>query len=117
MAERSNDEALDLFADLLEPVAEIITDQEVIDALQNDGKWIKAIKPAIKNHKSAVVEILARVDGVEPSEYKVNVVALPIKLLNLLNKPELKELFTSQAQENAAGSFGLATENIEDGVK
>lgn len=113
---RTNDEALDLFADLLEPAAEIIGDKEVADILKSGDKPIKAIKVAIKKHKSAVVEVLARIDGVEPSKYEVNVLTLPVKLIELLNRPEVQELFTSQGQENAAGSFGSVTENTEDGA-
>ena len=117
MKTRTNEDALELFADLLEPAAEIFTDKEVVEILQSGEKPIKAVKIAIKNHKSAVIEMLARIDGIEPEDYKVNIISLPVKLLNLLNKPELQDLFTLQGQEIDVGSSGSATENTKDGVK
>lgn len=112
----SNEEALDLFADILEPAAEIFSDKAISAALNNNEKPIKAIKIAIKNHKTALIEILARLDGKDPKDYHVGVLTLPLKAIELLNKPEVQSLFMSQAQKTDAASSGLATENIEDGV-
>ena len=116
MAERTNEEALDLFADLLEPAAEILSDPELSKTLQSSGKAVKAVQLAIKNHKEAVIQILARIDGVNPADYKVNALTLPIKLINLLNRPEVKELFTSQGQNGGNVSSGSATESIKGGA-
>lgn len=113
---RTNDESLELFADLLEPVASILADGEVLNALQSGGPMIRAVSLAIKRHKTEVVEVLARIDGEDPATYKVNIVALPFRLLNILNSPEVKDLFTGLEQSNAAVSSGPATENTEDGA-
>ena len=112
-----NEKKLEQFADLLEPFAEILADEEVSKRLQKGGKPIKAIAYAIKNHKAEVISILATMDGVSPDEYKFNGFVVTKKLFGLLNNPEIQELFTSQGQNDAAGSFGSVTENIEDGVK
>lgn len=112
---RSNEEALDLFADLIEPAAEILSDPKVQNAIQSGGKPATAVKWAIKNHKQAVIEILARVDGIPVDEYSVNVFTLPKKLVELMNLPEVQELFTGQAL-NVNASSGSATVNTEDGV-
>ena len=113
--QRSNEEALDLFADLLDPAAEIILDNDIISVFRNGGKPIDAVKAAIKNHKAAVIEILALIDDVPVEDYRVNVLALPVKLLRLFNQPEIKELFIGQSQKSAASS-GSAMENTEDGA-
>lgn len=113
---RTNEEQLELFADLLEPAAEIIGDTEVGEVFQKGGKPIAAVKLAIKNHKAAVVEILARLDGVDPKEYEVpGPLTLSLKLFKLFSTPEVTELFTGQSQSVAA-SGGSATENIGDGA-
>lgn len=110
---RTNEEQLDLFADLLEPVGEIITDKAVSEKLQA-GKMGAAIKAAIKAHKSAVIEMLAALEGVPVDEYVVpGPLGMLKKLLDLLNNPEVKELFIGQGQQNAAASVGSATENTE----
>lgn len=111
-----NEKALDLFADLLEPAVEIIGDPNVAAILQDGGAPARAAKVAIKNHKNAVVEILARLDGCEPKDYKVNILLLPIKFMQLINKPEIQELFTLQAQKDDAASSGSATVTIKDGA-
>jgi len=115
MPERTNEEALDLFADLLEPAAEILTDTEVMDAFDKDR--IKGIKLAIKTHHSAVIEMLARIDGKDPAAYKVNLLALPARILGFFNRPEINVLFTLQDQKTASAFSGPATENTEDGVR
>ena len=113
MRERTNEETLDLFAFLLEPVAELLADQNLVDLLKNSTP-IKAVQFAVREHKKAVIEILARLDGAEPDEYKVNLIQIPIKLLKLLNDPQVQELFSSQDQQTAAASSGPATENTEE---
>ena len=116
MSQRSNEEELELFADLLEPAAEILTDNAVRGVLQGGGKPITAIKYAIKNHKKAVIEILARIDGVPVEEYRISAIALPIKLLQLVNRPEVEELFSSAGQMSDAARSGSHMENTEDGA-
>lgn len=116
MAEHTNDEQLELFADLIEPAAEILGDEEVGEIFKSGGKPITAVKLAVKKHKAAVVEILARLEGEEPSQYKVpGPVSLALKLFKLFSTPEIAELFTGQSQSVAA-SGGSATENTGDGA-
>lgn len=96
MSERSNEESLDLFADLLEPVSEILVDPEIAELWKSDAKRVSIVSKAIKNHKQTIIKILSLIDGVPEAEYKVNLLTLPIKVLNLLNNPMVQELFTSQ---------------------
>ena len=112
-----NEKKLEQFADLLEPFSEILADSEVSELLQNSEKPVKAISKAIKLHKKEVISILATLDGVSPDEYKFNAFIVTRKLLNLLNSPEIKELFISQGQSDDAGSSGSVTENIGGGVR
>ena len=114
---RTNEEQLELFANLLEPAAEIIADKEVAAILKGKGKAITAVKLAIKNHKSAVIELLAVLDGVPVEDYIVpNPAALTMKLINLLNSEEMKDLFTLPGQTNAAASSGSAMDNTKGGA-
>ena len=112
MAEKTlreqNEEALDLFADLMEPAAEILADPEVGGKIGTGVAPVKIIVPAIKNHKGAVIEILARLHGQEPDSYKVNVMMLPIELTRLLNKPEVRDFLSSLAQNADEGVSGSA---------
>ena len=113
MRNLTNEESLDLFADLIDPAAEILQDAEIVELARRGKAPILMVKAAIKNHKDAVIQILAAVDGVPANEYKVNLLRLPIKLLELFNTPEVQELFTLQGQQTAPASSGSATENTE----
>lgn len=116
---RTNDDKLELFADVLEPAGRIISDKAWALKWQT-GDRIGAIREAIKSHKADIVEILARIDGVEPAEYQIDGLALFMRLVTLLNRPDLEPmsgLFTSQAQNGDKESSGPATANTEDGAK
>lgn len=111
----SNEDVLDRFADMIEPVAEIIADTEVQQAAKS-GTKAQMAAIAIKRHKQAVIRILAISDGVPVEDYKVNPFAIPVKIIALLNKPEVKDLFIVQAQTNEDGASGPAMANIGDGA-
>ena len=114
---RSNEEKLELFADLIEPAAEIMGDKEVAKMLQGGGRPAKAVKLAIKNHKQAVIELLARLDGYDPKDYVVpSPIGLAVKLVNLFSSAEMKDLFTVQGQNETADDSGSAMESTGDGV-
>ena len=110
LSEYQGEAALDLLADLIEPAGEIMSDKEIGDVFQENR--FKAIGMAIKNHKKAVMQIMATMDGVPVEEYKCNVFTLPLKIIEILNDPELVQLFTCQGQTGDAKSSGSASANI-----
>ena len=112
LSEYQGEAALDILADLIEPAGEIMSDKEIGDVFKKNR--FKAIGLAIKNHKKAVMQIMATMDGVPVDEYKCNVFTLPVKILELLNDSELIRLFTYQGQTGDANSSGSASENIEE---
>ena len=112
LSEYQGEAALDLLADLIEPAGEIMSDKEIGEVFNKNR--FKAIGLAIKNHKKAVMQILATMDGVPVEEYKCNVFSLPVKILEILNDPDMIQLFQYQGQTGDANSSGSASENIED---
>ena len=112
LSEYQGEAALDVLADLIEPAGEIMSDKEIGDAFKENR--FKAIGLAIKNHKKSVMQILATMDGVPVDEYKCNVFTLPVKILEILNDPDLVQLFTYQGQTGDANSSGSASENTEE---
>ena len=98
LSDVENEQALDTLAEIIEPVATILADESVKEIFRNEPK-LKLVAYIIKNHKREVIEILARLDGADPAEYRFNLVTLPKKVLELLNDPGLADLFTLQAQE------------------
>ena len=85
-----------MLADLIDPVAEILDDKEISAALQSGKAPAKAIKLALKNHKRAVLDMMAAIDGEDPETYQPSLFVLPKRLLDLLNDPEVQQLFASQ---------------------
>ena len=112
LSEYQGEAALDLLADLIEPAGEIMSDKEIGEVFKKNR--FRAIGLAIKNHKKAVMQILATMDGVPVDEYKCNVFSLPVKILELLNDPEMIQLFQYQGQTGDANSSGSASENTEE---
>ena len=112
LSEYKNEEALDLLADILEPVAHIFADKDFVEQLQTNK--MSAIQHVIRNHKSDVLTIMARLEGVSVDEYQCTIFTLPMALINMLNDPDLIDFFKSQGLKINEESFGSATENIED---
>ena len=111
LSEFKDDAALDLIADIIEPATEILADPAIKEAFSRSK--LAAIKVAIKNHKSAIKEIIARLDGKKPEEYHFTALSLPVKLLSLLNDPELQQLFTLSGRTEGENACSSASENTE----
>ena len=103
--------ALDVFVNIIDPASEILTDDKLQQLVRKNATRMELVKVAIKNHKKAVIEILAALEGKTPEEYEVSVLTLPAKLIEIFNDPELVSLFQLQGQTQT--SSGSATENIE----
>ena len=112
LSEYQGEAALDILSELIEPAGEIMSDKEIGEVFKENR--FKAIGLAIKNHKKAVMQIMATMDGVPVDEYKCNVFSLPVKILEILNDPEMIQLFQYQGQTGDAKSSGSASENTEE---
>lgn len=116
LSELQGEEALDVLADIIEPASEILADSEVASVLKGNGKKLKAAKLILKNHKKAVIEILAAMERTPVDEFQVNLLTLPVKLLELLNDQMLAEAFGLQSQTEKPSS-GSAMESTEAGAQ
>ena len=100
LSDIKNEQALDTLADIMEPAAEILADDEVKIIYKSGQPKLRLAAYIIKNHKKSVIEILARLDGEDPETYSFSLLTLPKKVLELLNDPGITDLFTAQGQEN-----------------
>lgn len=114
--EVKNEQAIEMLADMFDPIVEITTDEEVVSAARSDNK-ILMVKKILKNHSRAVFEIMALSEGVPVDEYECDIFTLPVKLLELFNRPEFDFLFQLQGQRTEETSSGSAMENTEDEEK
>ena len=115
LADVKGDAALDLVADLIDPVTEIMSDPVVAAAYRGTekepGSKAKAIKVAIKTHKKAVTTILALMDEEDPKTYEPSAMVIPVRLLQILNDPDMNSLFTLPDQSSEENTSGSVSEN------
>ena len=71
LSDIQGDKALDLWAEIIEPVSMILSDESVKTVFKEESK-LKLAQYIIKNHKKEIVEIMARLDGKDPANYTVN---------------------------------------------
>lgn len=117
LADIKGDAALELVADLIDPVTEIMSDPVVAAAYRGTekepGSKAKAIKVAIKAHKKAVTTILALMDEEDPKTYQPSAMVIPVRLLQILNDPDMNSLFTLPDQSSEENTSGSASENTK----
>jgi hypothetical protein len=68
-------------------------DEAVKKALTEGKNKLEAVKIVLKNHKKAVIAVMAALEGVAVKEYQPPLLALPTMLMEVLNDPELQKLF------------------------
>jgi len=117
LSDVKDEEALDLLANILDPLSVIMTDKDFVDIIRSGKPKLLAAKTAIKSHKKELIEVIAAMHEKSPEEYHFTVISLTRDVLDILNDPELQVVFTSQSQMMPGESFGSATENIEESEK
>ena len=115
-----DEQALDLLAEIFEPMVNIMSDNEFLTAFDN-GKRLEAVKIAIKNHKEDVMLILASMDGVPVEEYHCNFFTLPVRLIEviteIMKEPELMGFFAPQSKKKSPNTSGSVMETTEENEK
>ena len=114
LSDYKDEAALDLLAELIEPAAEIMGDQDVIEAAKSEN-MARVASVAIKRHKRAVLCVLAALDGVPVEQYHCNIFSLPAKLVELFNDPDITQLFSfadQTGEPTASGPLMASTEEV-----
>ena len=92
LSDYQGDEAIELWANLLDPLSEIFTDEKIRKIVQSGKPTISIAKEILKLHKKEAVEILTTIDP-EPID-GLNIV---LRLVNLLaeigQSEEIKSFF------------------------
>ena len=135
LSDYKGEEALDVLADIIEPLTYILADEEIqkmqaeeqkrkAEAIKNKKPFrstplIKYVTPAIRNHKPEIIQVLARLNNQTPEEYTagLSLATLPMQVLEFISDPEIQTFFTSQSQSPStpSASSGSVTESIEAG--
>ena len=109
------DAQCDALCMLIDPAEELAGDKELLGLIRDKKLW-KAAGRILKEHREAVRHILAAFDGCDPSAVRMNLLALPGKIVEILSNTDLIQLFTLQLpmvgqmySGNASASAGGAS--------
>lgn len=109
LSEYKDDEAIELLADILDPVCSICADKEVVESMSKSK--IEFMRTCMKSHPADIRRIMSVLEGVPYEEYHMGVFDIPIKLVEILNDVDLMSFFQSQGQMVLNDNSGSATEN------
>lgn len=117
LSDYQNEEAIDLWADMLEPMSKIFRDPDVVKVVRLKKSPMEIARTILKNCKKEAKEILLRIDP-EPLD-GLNIVIRLVNVLTEIGKSdELKPFFdfAEQAKTTNVSSIS-AMENTEDNAK
>lgn len=112
LSDYTGTEAVELWADLLEPMTKIIGDSDIANKLRAKLPPILIAKEILKKNPNEAVEVMERIDNTPVDGF--NILARLVSLLSeFMSNPATKDFFTSVAVTGET-SFGSATENTEE---
>lgn len=110
-------DAIDVIADIIDPVTVILADKEIQEAIETKKPYLLIAKTILKNQKEAILEVLAVLHKEDPKEFKPSLIELPIMLVQLvqdvMDNKELVDLFQLQGVKTASVSSFPAMQNTE----
>lgn len=113
LSDYQGEEAIELWADLIDPLTEILGDERVKDVVTKGKSRLDIAKTILKEHKKEATEILLRIDPTP-----INGLNILLRLIGLLGEmstsEEIKSFFGFAEQvKTDEESSGLLTANTE----
>lgn len=104
LSDYQGEEAIELYADLIEPISAIFTDDEIKEMRKTKGvSMLNIASVALKKHPKEIENILLRIDP-EPID-GANILKRLMILLSDIGKTDgLQDFFPSAGQENTETS-------------
>jgi hypothetical protein len=115
LSEYKNEDALDLLADLIEPVSVLMTDDKLKKMVSEGAARIDVAKYLLKAHNKEIIAVLARLNGADV--YDANIVEILKQVLDLINDPVLIDFFASQVRNWEGAISTPAMANTEETEK
>lgn len=112
LSDIKGEEALDVIAELIDPISSIGMNDKVRKADRSNR--IEFVKTILKECKTEIIEMLAILERMDVDEYReqMSLATLPSKVIELFSDTAVAELFGLQSQTEETSS-GSATENTE----
>ena len=112
LSDYKGEDAIDLWADLLEPISAITSDRDIAIIAKSNKSKIVLAKEILKRHKKEATEILLAID-----DTPINAINIVLRLISLITEiseyDEIMDFFALQGQKTEGGSSGSVTENTE----
>lgn len=112
LSDYKGEEAIELWADLLDPVIEIVGDPEINNMLKARKPMLVTAKEVVKRYKKQTVQMLERIDPTP-----VNGFNLLVRLVSVMKEvgddPTFQSFFESVAETEAKTPFGSAMASTE----
>lgn len=117
LSDYHGNEAIELWADLIDPLTAILTDEEIRKSVQSGGNKIEIAKQILKNHSTEATDILLRIDD-SPIDGLNIVLRLVSLLAEIGENEEIKTFFGFAEQEEMEdASSGSPTVSTKGGKK
>lgn len=114
LSDYKGDEAIELWADLIEPIAKILADKTIADTYKSGKPKILLAKEILKTHKKEAADILLRIDPAPLNGLNI-IMRLIEVLLEIEGSEELRGFFgTAGKEKTLSESSGCVTENTGD---
>ena len=110
LSEYTNEDALEVLADILEPASMIITDEQFKKSFETDPVF-KCASYLLKAHKKEIISILAIIKGVPVKEYRANIFTMTKDVVELLSDKELMDFLSELGIQTDSMSFGVPMAN------
>lgn len=120
LSEFKDDEAMDVLAEILDPMVNMMQNKKFVLAFKGDKKndiepnRVEAIKIAITDNRADVVKIMAVLNETPVEEFHYNLLTLPQMMVEMFNDKELIDFFGYQSETDSEIPSGSAMENIEE---
>jgi hypothetical protein len=99
LSEIKGDRALEVIADIMEPISNLVSDPAVKKIFENRKKEpvIKKLPEVIKSHKPDIYKMLATLEGVNVEEYKKTTSLIKIiqDFTDMIMDESIQQLFIS----------------------
>lgn len=97
LSDYKGDEAIELWADLIDPLTTILTDKEIAEVVKSGEPKVKIAKIILKAHANEAVEILERIDDTPVDG--MNIVLRLVSLINEIGRNEDVKSFFGYAEQ------------------
>jgi len=120
LSEFKDDEAMDVLAEILDPMVNMMKNKDFVLAMRGDRQKgikpnrVEAIKIAITDNRSDVVKIMAVLNETPVEEFHYNLLTLPQMMVEMFNDKELIHFFSYKSETDLETPSGSAMVNTEE---